>query len=234
MYACSPSKKARLFIACEHILQAERFGMEIIKEILCPQCGEPQEYIIYSSINAKNNAALKNKILHENLFDWRCKRCSYFASMAYPSIYIDKDANYIICLTPTNSPESIEPTKNIQPMRKRMVKNLPELKEKLLIFDGGYDDTAIELVKNALCSIIKKTYKVNRLHAYFCRMNNQELEFALFLPGKKSAVYHSTKESVYTQSQEVLRTLDYHEAGDTFSRVDARLSVQLLRQYQEI
>ena len=51
---------------------------------------------------------------------------------------------------------------------------LAELKEKILTFDAGYDDVAVELVKNALCGIIKNTYQVSRVHAYFSRISAKE------------------------------------------------------------
>ena len=49
----------------------------------------------------------------------------------------------------------------------------------------------MELVKNALCTIIQRTYRVERLHAYFSRINGEEMEFAIFLPRKPEPVYHS-------------------------------------------
>ena len=116
---------------------------------------------------------------------------------------------------------------------KRSVKNLAELKEKILIFDAGYDDTAVELVKNALCGIIRNTYKVSRVHAYFSRVDNGEMEFAIFLPQTNEPVYHSTKLDVYKQSQEVLRALDFVDPAG-FVRVDARLARKIIEDYQNI
>lgn len=207
---------------------------EIIKDILCPQCGESQQHRILSSIHAAEQPDQKDAILREVFFDWTCVHCDYTAAMAYPFLYIDREKEYVICLAPVGNTESIEPSGAMGTKKKRMVKNLSEMKEKILIFDAGYDDVCMELVKSALCSIIKKTYKVNRLHAYFSRENEGELEFAIFLPGKDAPVYHSTKTEVYFQSQEVLRALAYQEPQKEFLRVDARLSRKLLEQYQNI
>lgn len=205
---------------------------EIAKEIICPQCGEPQKYKLYASINAKENPELKQKILNETLFDWRCKRCNYFAAMAYSFLYTDPEAKYMVCVAPGGQTRSVEPTQEIQSYTKRTVKNLAELKEKILIFDGGYDDVAIELVKSALCTIIAKTYQVPRVHAYFSRVDKGEMEFAIFLPRTQQPVYHSTKLEVYSQSQEVLRTLDFVDPAG-FIRVDSKLAGKLLQEYQK-
>ena len=158
---------------------------EIEKDILCPQCGQSQKYRLYASINAKENPELKRRVLSETLFDWRCKRCNYFAAMAYSFLYTDPEAGYIVCVAPGGEGRTAQPTQEIQSYTKRVVKNLAELKEKILIFDLGYDDVAVELVKNALCTIIARTYQVNRVHAYFSRINEGEMEFAVFLPRKQ-------------------------------------------------
>lgn len=205
---------------------------EITKDIICPQCGESQKYKLYSSINADDNPELKKLILEETLFDWRCKRCNYFANMAYPFIYTQPSKSYILCFSPVGSTGTVAPGGAVENFIKRSVKNLPEMKEKILTFDNGFDDVAMELVKSALCDIIKGSYKVARLHAYFSRENDGELEFAIFLPGKKDPVYHSTKIDVYKQSQEVLRALNFSEP-DGFAKVDAKMARTILRDYQE-
>lgn len=206
---------------------------EIIKEIICPQCGESQKYRLYASVNAQENPELKQQILEETLFDWRCSRCNYFAAMAYPFLYSDPEKRYVVCVTPAGSGRALEPTAAVRDFTKRAVKNLAELKEKILLLDAGYDDIAIELVKNALCGIIKNTYQVNRVHAYFSRVDQGEMEFAIFLPQKDEPVYHSTKLDVYKQSQEVLRALDYAEPAE-FLRADARLARKIIENYQNI
>lgn len=90
-------------------------------------------------------------------------------------------------------------------------------------------------MKNALCDIIKNTYNVSRVHAYFSRINERdgEMEFAIFLPRKTEPVYHSTKLEVYRQSQEVLRALDFVDP-EGFIRVDAKLAKQIIEEYQNI
>lgn len=206
---------------------------ELEKEIICPQCGESQKYKLYTSISVQDNPELKEQVMLETLFDWRCRRCNYFAQMAYPFVFTDTQNGYVICFSPGGNAESVEPTGEFAHMRKRFVKNLAEMKEKIHIFDAGLDDVALELVKSALCGIIKNSYNAQRVHAYFSRENEGELEFAIFLPGKTDPVYHSTKTEVYGQSQEVLRTLDFQEPKG-FSTVDARLAKQILEEYQNI
>ena len=99
---------------------------EIEKDILCPQCGQSQKYRLYASINAKENPELKRRVLSETLFDWRCKRCNYFAAMAYSFLYTDPEAGYIVCVAPGGEGRTAQPTQEIQSYTKRVVKNLAE------------------------------------------------------------------------------------------------------------
>ena len=204
---------------------------EIIKDIVCPQCGETQKYRLYTSVNAQQNPELKQSILDETLFDWRCQRCSYFAAMAYPFVYLDNQAGYVVCVTPGGAGSAVEATEPLKGYVRRRVKNLAELKAKILIFDSGLDDLAVELMKNALCTIIRRSYGNARLHAYFSKAEGEKMDFAIFVPRQLEPVYHSTRVEVYKQSQEVLRTLDYTDP-EGFATVDARLAKRMIEEYQ--
>lgn len=204
---------------------------EIMKDIICPQCGVSQKFLLTTGINARENPELKQRALEETIFDWRCQRCNYFAAMAYPFLYMDPDARYVVCVTPGGSGQPAEPTETVKDFVKRRVKNLAELKEKTLIFDNGLDDVAVEVVKNALCTIIKNKYEAKRVHAYFSRIQENDMEFAVFVPGQPEPVYHSTRMEVYQQSQEVLRALNFVDPPG-FATIDAKLARDILEQYQ--
>ncbi len=205
---------------------------EIIKDIICPQCGVSQKYRLYASINARDNPELKQQALEETVFDWQCQRCGYFAAMAYPFLYLDPDVGYAICVTPGGAGPGAEATPQVQDFVKRRVKNLAELKEKIRIFDTGMDDVAVEVVKNALCTIIKNKYGGSRVHAYFSRIGGNEMEFAIFIPGRPDPARHSTRMEVYKQAQEVLRALDFTDPPG-FAVIDARLARRLIEEYHQ-
>ena len=115
---------------------------------------------------------------------------------------------------------------------KRSVKNPQELKEKILLFEAGLDGAAIELVKNAIVSVIRKSFDGN-VHAYFCAAEDEELKFALFVKGRQEPIYQKTQMAVYRQSQEVLRTLDYKDEDD-FAVVNSKLAQRLLDRYKSV
>lgn len=207
----------------------------IKKDLACPQCGESGNMTLYTGINCVDNPDLKKKILEESLFDYRCPRCGYGAQMSYPLVYHDPDRGYMIALYRLGSKRNkVESNDKIAELTKRRVKSLRELKEKIKIFDAGLDDIAVELVKNALSSIIVKTYGAGRVRCFFSRKcEDGSLEFAIFLPGREEPVYHATKPEVYEQSAEVLRALNYAEPNE-FLRVGSTLAHEILESYKTI
>lgn len=208
---------------------------QLKKEIICPKCGKNDKITMIAGINNSQNPEIKERILSEEIFDWRCPSCSYGAQMVYPMLFHDPAKGYMIALTPAaGKADSIEPTTPLAEVIKRRVKSPAELKEKIMIFDAGLDDVAVELVKNALCSIIKDSYKTSRVKAYFSRIcDDKSLEFAIFLGGKKEAVYQATKPEVYNQSAEVLRSLNFSEPNE-FLRVGPTLAERLLVEYKSM
>ena len=179
---------------------------KIQKDIVCPACGQTQKLEMYTSVNAEENPELRRDILRESMFDWECLHCGYTAQMAYPMIYHDPMNAFMICLRPSGAVSGAEPIPAVRALKKRSVKNPQELKEKILIFEAGLDDAAVELVKNAIVTVVRKNLDGN-VHAYFCAATEEELRFALFVKGRQEPVYQTTKMAVYRQSQEVLRTI---------------------------
>lgn len=207
----------------------------ITKEIACPNCGVAHTTVLYTGINVSDHPELKEAILKENLFNFRCDECGYTAEIAYPLVYHDPLAGYMIILADYGQQANSENAPDaIIDVTKRRVSTLAELKEKILIFDAGYDDVAIELVKNALCGIISKTYQNSDLDCYFSRRcEDGSLEFAIFFQGSDECVYHATKQNVYDQSVEILRSIEYVDDND-FIEVNKALADELLEIYKSI
>lgn len=205
------------------------------KEISCPRCGQQEVITIVSGINATDNPEFKPKILDETFFDWSCKRCGYTAQMSYPMVYHDPKGGYMVALYRTGTKgNAVEAGPEISGIIKRRVKNLAELKEKILIYDAGLDDVAVELNKNALCTIIKESYNTNKIKAYFSKVcDDGGIEFAIFMGNRPDPVYHATKKEVYDQSAEVLRSLNFGESNE-FLRVGPTLAEKLLEKYKSI
>ena len=98
----------------------------------------------------------------------------YAICAVYPMIYHDPMNAFMICLRPSGAVSGAEPIPAVRALKKRSVKNPQELKEKILIFEAGLDDAAVELVKNAIVTVVRKNLDGN-VHAYFCAATEEEL-----------------------------------------------------------
>ncbi len=207
----------------------------VTKTVSCPNCGVPHDMEIFTSINAADNPELKERILNEDLFDFRCERCGYTCQITYPLVYHDPTAGFMVIMyAQGQSGNHEEPPISLRNVVKRKVDSLAKLKEKILIFDAGFNDVALELVKNALWGIITKTYQNTDVDCYFSKKEvDGSLEFAIFLAGNDKPVYHTIKGEVYEQSAEVLRSLNFTE-GNNFLTVNRQLAETLLAEYKEV
>ena len=205
----------------------------LVRDIACPNCGEAHPLNIYTSINIADNPELKERVLDESIFDYQCEDCGYMAEITYPLVYHDPKAGYMILLLNQGQEfEGVDVPSALDNVVKRRVESLAELKEKILIFDAGCSDVAVELVKNALRGIITKTYQTDEVDCYFSRKaEDGSLEFAIFIRSSNEPVYHSTKSEVYEQSSEILRTIGYEEEN-SFIMVNRDFADALLEEYK--
>ena len=206
----------------------------IKKDVACPNCGATKKFTIISAVNAAENPELKEKILNESFFDNECPECGYRSMLMYPLVYHDPDRGYMIGLYRSGTKGSkVEAPASLKNIVKRRVKDLSELKEKILILDSGLDDVAVEMVKNALMSVVRKSYGNSNVKAYFSKLDGDgNPEFAIFFGGEKKPQYHSTKREVYESCSEILRSLNYKENPDEFLRVGPTLAEELVNRYK--
>ncbi len=204
----------------------------INKDVACPNCGGTKKLTIISAVNAQENPELKEKILKESFFDFECESCGYKSELMYPTIYHDPKKGFMIGLYRTGSQGSkVEAPASLKNITKRRVKDLAELKEKILIFDNSLDDVAIEMVKNSLLEILKKSFGSDNIKAYFSKLGENGIEFAIFFAGDNKPQYHSIKKEVYDNCCEILSSLNFKEPAD-FLRVGPTLASDLLNKYK--
>lgn len=129
--------------------------MSIIAEAIapCSRCGEKSEITVYKSINTSENPELADKIRNGSLFVWECPHCHQANLAKYESLYHDPARKIMIWLMPSGDlPETqaraiSNHAKAMGGYRLRLVKDVGALMEKVLIFDAGLDDLAMEMCK---------------------------------------------------------------------------------------
>jgi hypothetical protein len=153
-----------------------------IKPITCPKCKYSGEFKMYDSVNVSLDPDLRDEVLNGHIFEWVCPQCGEILSIRYDILYHDMDKEFQIYYSPTNCigiNKMINDMLTKYPgMRKlcRTVESLNALREKIYIFENGFNDIVIELAK-----ILIKFDKQNNVP------ETCELRFERFIPTEKDS-----------------------------------------------
>jgi len=209
------------------------------KDVSCPHCGAVVKTQMATGINAGENPDLRASVLDETLFDWECPDCGYQAQLVYPCLYHDKVKNFMIYVVPNGCDcalESVDVSESfpqLSGVTKRVVTSLIGLKEKILIFEAGLNDDAVELVKLALVGVAAKKYDKTVANGYFCFVDEPDnrIVFSFFLQDAKEPVQQGTRMDVYHKSFEIVKNVGA-DAEDDFIAVDSVTAEKILREYR--
>lgn len=140
------------------------------QEIPCPHCRQTLPVEILRAVNGHEQPELREKILNNTIFDHRCPHCREVFQLAHPLLYIDKDNEMMVWLTDCqagnirklNSDLAANP--DLLPSfgfgKRRAVPSIYDLIEKIHIFEAGYDDRIMEMLKYAhLLTLPKDRYE---------------------------------------------------------------------------
>lgn len=151
----------------------------------CSKCGKNAQITIYKSINVASDPELKEKVVNGELFLWECPECGTSNLMVYDCLYHDPDQKIMVWMLPGGEPEGKEKeaifnqAKAMGDYKLRIVSNPGELMEKLIIFDAGFSDRVMEVVKYVAG---KEMPGVENLHFY--RMQDDTMVFSGVKEGK--------------------------------------------------
>lgn len=133
------------------------------EKIVCPICGKESEITIWDSINIDSNPMIKKQVFDGSIFNFVCPECGYKINLSYDCLYNDVESHMMIY--------HVTDDKDIHQLIKmlnqsfmsficlnarefshkshcRIVINDPNAwREKIMIFNEGYDDRVIELIK---------------------------------------------------------------------------------------
>lgn len=169
------------------------------EKLACPKCGRPIRVEIFDSINAQLNPKLAEKLYtgdYRSLFQARCPRCGFEASLRYPILFDDMDAGMMIQFDPDDEHKmqnvnafaekidriraDMEKQAHFKPtFRFRFVTSLRDLSEKARIFRDGYDDRLIELVKLILrFKLLENNPDLEIMGLYYTRRDRDTFVFS--------------------------------------------------------
>ena len=212
---------------------------QMTEEVGCPQCGAAVKTKLWPGVNAVEHPELRARVLDESLFDWSCPECGYAARFLYPFLYHDPNRKFMIFLSPNGDGCVCGPVDvdgefpQLGGFLKRVVSSPEALKEKILIFEAGLDDFAVELVKLALAGILDRKYGKKTLAGYFCYADEAEnrIGFSFLLEGEKSPVRRRTRMDAYRKSLQIVKDAP-PDRGGGFLPVDDVTARRILDDYR--
>lgn len=159
--------------------------------IRCPECGQMTDVTVWNSITAKDSPDLKRDLLMGRVNMFCCSSCSHTALMPTPMLYHDEEKKLMISFSPTNDPvlkqqlfNNIKETskesgelKKLEGYNLRFITEYNELLEKILIFDNGFNDKTIEVIKLMILS--QDLDKSEQRNCRFGKSENGSLEFMI-------------------------------------------------------
>ena len=107
-----------------------------MEELECPKCGHKHSLKKYKVINVTEKAKLKEEVMKNRLFWFNCEECEYTAPLTYNSLYVDSQKSFMIYMAPIMDAEvksEIAELSQEKDVEKRLVDNIDDLKEKIMI-----------------------------------------------------------------------------------------------------
>ena len=211
------------------------------KDVGCPHCGAAVKTEMWPGINAQDSPDLRGRLLDETLFDWTCPECGYRARLLYPCLYHDRDRKFMVYLAPSGNSRELDSVdisgkfSKLSSVKKRVVTTMPGLKEKILIFESGLSDYAVELVKFALADVMNEKYGKRAENCYFCCADEAEdkIGFSFLFEGESEPVRRSTRLDAYEKSLEIVKSSEIPDQDPGFLTVDSGTARRILDEYRE-
>lgn len=146
--------------------------MKKVLNIKCPFCGANISIEHYSSYNLQEEGNSIDKILNNSWIQHICKKCKNYITFYDNMIFHDMARKLMIFFFPNKS--SYEQINFVEEYDYpanytiRIVEGIyNDFKEKILIFENGLDDCAIELYKAKIISEKLDSKKVREAHIIF-------------------------------------------------------------------
>lgn len=212
---------------------------KMTEEVSCPQCGAAVETELWPGVDAAEHPELRSRVLDETMFDWTCPECGYRARFLYPFLYHDPHRRFLVYLSPAGEARGCGAADveaefpQFGGFVKRVVFSPEALKEKILIFESGLDDLAVELLKLALGGVLDRKYGKKTSAGYFCFADEEEnrIGFSFLQEGETEPVRRQTRLDAYRRSLQIVKSAGPRTQGG-FLPVDAVTARRVLDDYR--
>ena len=167
--------------------------------VACPFCGTEFEYETYVEITLPADRRLKKRLLNKDLFYPVCPSCGEQFKLKPNCVYRDDSRMVLVVVTDGKSTEIARMMKtgsaglrNVRTevdlenlvkgsYKRRLVYDIDAFREKILLFDGGYDDRIMELMKYSLSQLLEKEHRAPVYRIFLEDASGSRLTFTAFM-----------------------------------------------------
>lgn len=130
---------------------------KVMDSAKCPECHHESPWEVWSVIDVGTDPALRDDVLDGTLFAWQCKNCGKSIGVLNDLVYKDPINQFAIALERENDDEQEAKDRFLGDDASlyencRLVSSFFGLIEKIICFENGFDDRAMELFKLLLLS----------------------------------------------------------------------------------
>lgn len=130
----------------------------------CPKCGKKSPFTVWNSVNVTLDPSVKQDVLSGKIFLFHCPHCHTETYVLYSLLYHDPDHSFMVWFVPDSGeteadlPPGMTEMYTGQGYRFRLASRMPDFVEKILIFEAGLNDIAVEAVKrDVYASVVKSS-----------------------------------------------------------------------------
>lgn len=188
-----------------------------IEKIKCPECGAETEFLVWETMNTEIDPEVFDNIRNGDAFKWHCSGCDNKSLLFYPTIYHQVQDKFLISFVPGNTDSAVSYMKDVEKgnisgydfgtgYTKRVVGDINQLREKLVILDDGLDDRILELMKLFIIADVQnKNPDVKIAEMFFNKDSSGERSFAIRFDNDKWGSSSFVRES-YDQIEQTFMT----------------------------
>lgn len=200
---------------------------------ICDACHRKNEFDVTEYVNARENPALKEKLVSGKLFLQKCSSCGHENIVVSSMLYEDPDLHLIVEMIPKGNPEEGKRLEHTYPVssengsyRKRVVHEPNDLLEKIAIFSEGLDDRVIEIMKISASVSILNQQNIVVSDMYFSP-SEKDREFDVLVKHEFYGTLPFRQELYDAISESMIPQLNRHEASA--SLIDADWALEVIR-----
>lgn len=207
--------------------------------LTCPKCHKVSNKIPTVAINTQLHPELKEQLLDGTLLSFECQHCGEKRRITTELMYHDPEKQLLFYVSPQykHKPEVIQAQLTeflnnfpfpIEDYEMRIMLDPSDLIEKVQIFDFGFKDTKVELLKGLTDGLLLQQHPDKKIINRYFYLNQQQPKFLYVLDQEQllvdcndalqTFIEDKFKKILLQPTKGEFKIIDYHWATDAIKR----------------